>query len=240
MIIEEYGTENNKTIVMLHGAHFVHTFGRQYSLAKQYHIIVPHIMGFGRHTDKNFQTEECITEIADFIKSLNKKVMLVGFSLGAQLAFRLISEYEELFECALIVSPWLIKNDAFLSKMEEMNIKQLLQMKNKRFCNFIGLMNGLPKKARKEFVEHMQNVTEDTIHNIVYNDISLETTRSFANVTIPVVALAGEKEQNEVTESVKKMAELNPNCKCVIWSKASHNIPPVFYRKFNHLICSIY
>ena len=83
MKVEEYGHGNEKTIVMLHGAHFVHTFGRQYSLSKEYHIIVPHIMGFGNNTDRVFQTDECIKELAGYIKALNKKVMLVGFSLGA-------------------------------------------------------------------------------------------------------------------------------------------------------------
>lgn len=103
MKVEEYGKSNSKTIVMLHGAHFVHTFGKQYSLSKKFHIVVPHIMGFGDNTDRVFQTDECIKELADYIKSLNKKVMLIGFSLGAQLAFRLVAEYEELFESAIIV-----------------------------------------------------------------------------------------------------------------------------------------
>lgn len=34
MYVEEYGTENNEIIVMLHGANFVHSFGRQYVLAE--------------------------------------------------------------------------------------------------------------------------------------------------------------------------------------------------------------
>ena len=72
MIVEEFGKENKKTIVMLHGANFIHSFGRQYSLAKEYHILVPHIMGFGDNTKKIFQTDECIEELADYIKSLNK------------------------------------------------------------------------------------------------------------------------------------------------------------------------
>ncbi len=41
--VEEYGKEKEKAIVMLHGAYFVHTYGRQYSLAKRYHLIVPPI-----------------------------------------------------------------------------------------------------------------------------------------------------------------------------------------------------
>ncbi len=240
MKIEEYGETNEKIIVMLHGAHFVHTFGRQYTLAKQYHIIVPHIMGFGEHTDKIFQADECIDELVDFIKGLNVKVMLVGFSLGAQLAFKLIAEHEEMFECAIIVSPWLIKKEPFISQINELNQKQLRSLKKKPLCALIGTINGLPPKACKEFVYQMQNVEKETIHNVVYNGISLETTPAFANVTIPVIALAGAKEQNEVTESVKKMAEANRNCKFEIWDRAAHNIPPVFYKKFNALICNMY
>ncbi len=240
MKIEEYGRENEKIIVMLHGAYFVHTYGRQYPLAKDYHIIVPHIMGFGNETNRTFQTDTCIAELAELIKSLGKKVMIVGFSLGAQLAFRLISEHEELFSCAIIVSPWLIKEEPFVSKIMELNLKQNSQLKNKWICNFTAVMNGLiPSKIRKEFVEQCQNVTEETVRNTVYNGITLDSMPDFADVSIPVVALAGEKEDLAVRDSVRKMAEINQNCRYEIWRKAAHNIPPMFATKFNMLICSM-
>lgn len=239
MKAEEYGKGNSKTIVMLHGAHFVHTFGRQYPLSKEFHIIVPHIMGFGDNADKVFGTDECIKELADYIKTLDKKVMLVGFSLGAQLAFKLVAEYGELFESAIIVSPWLIKEEPFLSEIAELNIKQLKQLKNKVICNFTGMMNGLPPKQRREFVAQMQNVKEETVHNIVYNGITVDSVPKFADVNISVVALAGEKEQKAVKDSVRQMAAINPNCRCEIWDKAAHNIPPLFAEKFNALIRSM-
>ena len=239
MKVEEYGKDNSKTIVMLHGAFFVHTFGRQYSLSKEYHILVPHIMGFGDNTDRVFQTEECIKELAEYIKSLNKKVMLIGFSLGAQLAFRLLAEYEELFESAIIVSPWLIKEESKLLSADELNKKQFKQLKNKFMCRLIGTMNGLPPSACKEFVIQMQNVKEETIHNIVYNGITIDSVPKFADISIPVIALAGEKEQDEILSSVRKMAEMNEHCRFEIWDKAGHNIPPIFGKKFNELICSL-
>lgn len=239
MKVEEYGKSNSKTIVMLHGAHFVHTFGKQYSLSKKFHIVVPHIMGFGDNTDRVFQTDECIKELADYIKSLNKKVMLIGFSLGAQLAFRLVAEYEELFESAIIVSPWLIKEEPFLSEIEKLNIKQLRQLKNKLICGFTGIMNGLPPKACKEFVLQMQNVKEETISNIVYNGITIDSVPRFSDIQVPVIAIAGEKEQDEVLNSIRKMAEINENCRFEIWEKAGHNIPPLFAKRFNELIYSV-
>lgn len=237
MKVEEYGKGNSKTIVMLHGAHFVHTFGRQYSLSKTYHIVVPHIMGFGDNTDRFFDTEECVKELANYIKSLKKKVMLVGFSLGAQLAFKLVSEYSELFESAIIISPWLIKEEPVLSEIAKLNKKQLKQLKNKFICGVIGTMNGLPPKACKQFVLQMQNVKEETVHNVVYNGITIDSVPAFANIKIPVIAVCGEKEQDEVIGSIKKMAEINENCRFEIWDKAGHNIPPLFAKKLNELIC---
>ena len=164
--------------------------------------------------------------------------MLIGFSLGAQLAFKLVSEYEELFESAIIVSPWLIKEESELAKADELNKKQFKQLQKKFLCRIIGTMNGLPPKACKEFVAQMQNVKEETIHNIVYNGITIDSVPKFAEISIPVIALAGGKEQKDILNSVRKMAEININCRFEIWDKAAHNIPPVFAKKFNELICS--
>lgn len=239
MKVEEYGKGNEKIIVMLHGAHFVHAFSKQYVLSKDYHIVVPHIMGFGDNANRIFQTDKCVKELADYIKTLHKKVTLVGFSFGAQLAFRLVSEHEELFESAIMVSPWLIKEEPFLSKIAKLNVKQLKQLKNKCMCSFIGRMNGLSSKQRKEFVLQMQNVREETVHNIVYNGITVEGVPDFEKVSIPMIALAGKKEQQEVHDSVKEMSKRNANCRYEIWDKAGHNIPVLYAEEFNSLIRSM-
>ena len=236
MKTEEYGKENSSIIVMLHGANFVHCYGRQYPLAEKYHLVVPHIMGFGDEAGRIFDTETCIRDLAELISGFDKKVMLVGFSLGAQLAFRLISEYQDLFNSAVIVSPWLEKTGSSLEEALKINEKQLASLKKKWRCNLIGMMNGLPSQQRKEFISQMQNVKSETIRNTVYNGITFESVPGFADVRIPVTALAGEKEPEEILDSVKRMAELNPNCRYEIWDKAAHNIPPVFAKRFNKLI----
>lgn len=97
-------------------------------------------------------------------------------------------------------------------------------------------MNGLSKPQRKEFVEQMQKVTIETMRNAVDNGITLDSVKGFENVQIPVYALAGAKEQAEVTGSVRAMSEKNPNCKYEIWEKAAHNIPPLFSERLNELI----
>lgn len=239
MTVEEFGKGNEKTIVMLHGAYFVHTFSKQYPLAEKYRILVPHIMGYGSETSRVFDTDTCVNELAEYISSLGTKVLLVGFSLGAQIAIKLVAEHPELFSGVIAASPWLIKEEPLLSQILEGNRKQCAQLKKKAFCGFVGLVNGLPPAQRKEFTEQMQQLNPETVERSVDNGITLDSLGAFANVDVPVVAIAGAKEPQQVADSIRKLAEMNPNCRCEIWEKAAHNIPPVFAKRFNELIISM-
>ena len=239
MHFEEFGKENEKTIVMLHGANFVHTFGNQYCLSDRYHLLIPHIPGYGNEAEQVFLTESAIEQLYEFIVKLGKKVTLVGFSLGAQLAVKLIAEHGELFSGAIIVSPWLIKPEKMLEEVEIQNEKQFKMFKNKFMCNLVGLMNGLPKPQRKEFVEQMQRVKHETVQNVLNNGITTDTIQGFENADFPIIAIAGAKEQREVHDSLTALSKLNSNCKTEIWEKAAHNIPPMFAKRFNELICEI-
>ena len=85
----------------------------------------------------------------------------------------------------------------------------------------------------------MQNVKEETIRNIVYNNVTLDSVPNFENITVPVTVLVGGKEQQILIDGAKEMAHKTPNCKYEIWEKAGHNIPPMFVKRFNSLICSV-
>lgn len=236
MYYEEYGSENQQCIVFLHAANYVHVFDRQYGLSSKYHLYIPHIMGYGKEADKVFSTDKAVESLIEFIENINKKVLLVGFSLGAQLGYSIVSKRPDLLKGAILISPWLIKEEPMLSKVKEMNIKQLKLFKNKFLCNFIGFVNGMNKEMRQEFVMQMQQVSPETVTQVVDNKITLLSQPDFVNVNIPILALAGGKEQIEVTNSVKKMAQMNPNCQYEIWSKASHNIPPMYAQQLTEKI----
>lgn len=236
MKFEEFGMENDTVIVMLHGANFVHTFGRCYCVSKFFHIVVPHIMGFGAEAHRTFDADTCILELAEFIKSFNKKVYIIGHSLGAQLAFALVSKYPELFLGALIISPHLIKSETELADLTEKNLKQLKTLKNKAVCRSIAFLSGMPKKARREFVEHIQNISEQTVINCINNNITFESMPDFKNISLPIIALAGTKEPSAIKKSVVSMTEINSNCTLKIWKNAAHNIPSRFSSKLISLL----
>ena len=240
MYFSIHGNRNLPVIVMLHGAFLVDTFGRQYPLSDRYHMVVPHIRGFGRAARETFETEAAADELKEFISQYERPVYLIGFSLGAQLAFKLLSESPELFKKAILVSPFLTHKETVSDETLNENLKMLRSMKNKFTCNMIGLMNGLPGQARAEFVEAMQLVSEETVRNCVDNGISFDTVGGFSACDVPVLALAGGKEPAGVKDSVIELAEMNAHCRYQIWDNAKHNIPPVFAKRFNETILSFF
>jgi pimeloyl-ACP methyl ester carboxylesterase len=239
MYTEEFGDPQSRTLVLIHGAFFTNTFGRQYVLQDRYHLVVPHLFGFGQETACTFEVDAQIAALKELCQSYAdsaQKPTLVGFSLGAQLAFRLVSEEPGLFSSAVIVSPWLTDKDSIPQQVMDQNLKIYHQLQNKLQCNLIALMNGMPKNQRREFVESMQHVSEQTVRNAVDTGICFDTVPSYTDLRIPILALAGSKETDAVKKSVRLMAEKNPCCKYEIWDGASHNIPPVFAKRFNQTL----
>lgn len=232
MYFEEFGKDQSFTVVMLHGAFFTNTFGRQYVLQDRYHLVVPHLMGFGREAGKTFETENQIQGLLKFCRRFDKPA-LVGFSLGAQLAFRLISEAPGFFSSAVVVSPWLVDKDAVPREMMERNLTMYRNLQNKTKCGMIALMNGMPRNQRRDFVDSMQKVSETTVRNAVDTGISFKTVPCYKDADFPILAIAGAREPEDIRESVRQMAEKNPRCTCEIWKGAAHNIPPKFHRRFN-------
>lgn len=222
---EEYGDSHNPAIVFLHGANLVQSFVMQYGLKEKYHLIVPHITGYGKEAGTVFTTEKAVSDLTELIESLNQKVVLVGFSLGAQLAFVLAAEHQELFRCVIAVSPWLIKDKAYVNDIVEKNKKGFKLYKSKLMVKIMGKSAKLDKKQTQELIQHCQALQLDTLVNSIDNGIEIEKYPQFSQVKIPFVALCGAKEPDIVSDSLKKLKEVNPLCETEIWEKAAHNIP---------------
>lgn len=241
MHIEEHGKENNEIIVMLHALNNIYIFREQYKLKNKYRIIAPHLMGFSDETDKIFNAEKQIDILHNFIKTLNQKVTLVGFSLGAEIALKLLCEHKEFFNAAVIISPWLCKNNnKFLEQVKKGALNGLKLTKIKWICWILCILNKIPKTCRKNFINQMKHVSQETVISAVNNEISFETITNFNRIDIPVTVLVGENEMDVVKTSANKLKEANPNfCDLKIIKKAGHNIPVKFADELNSLLESV-
>ena len=100
---DEYGSINNPTILLLHGAGALDTFG----FGDRYHLIVPHLPGAGKAADKIYEPENTTKELFALIDSLHKeRIGVIGHSLGGQIAIMLVSRKPERFHFAVFLSAW--------------------------------------------------------------------------------------------------------------------------------------
>ena len=226
MYYEKYGDEHNPIIICLHGESNVHCFSKQCEyLSKNYCVIVPHLPGYGRNEVKTFKTVEALKQLVEFIPSFNKKVTLIGFGLGAQLAFVMLCKAPQLFNGGIMISPWLLKEPAEVEKaMKQASDSEKLS-KNKLLVGINALAMGLDKGEREENAEFAQNVSMTTILNSIDNGIKFEDFPGYNSVDVPMLALCGIKETLEIRKTVRTLSMHNPRCAYDMWDGAAHNIP---------------
>ncbi len=232
MHFDAYGSIDAPAVIMLHGAFFADSFCRQYSLSDRYRLIIPHIKGFGRASAETFTADDAVAELEELLEQY-APACIVGYSLGAQLAFRMVCERPDWVRKAIIVSPWLINKEKINDEVIAGNLKMLYRLRNSLLSGLIGRSMGLSGQKRQEFSQSIRLVSEETVRNCIDNKISLDTEPHFAEISVPILALAGDREPEEIIGSVKRMAELNGNCRFELIKNARHNIPMAFARQFN-------
>lgn len=107
---DEYGSPNHPTTLLLPGAGALDTFNQQYVFADSYHLFVLHLPGSGKASGVVYDPHKTTQELLELIQSLHQKVGVIGHSLGAQIAIRLVSEHPEFFHFAIFLSAWVKPN----------------------------------------------------------------------------------------------------------------------------------
>lgn len=234
---EKYGGEFDRTIIFLHSENAVHCFSKQYDfLARNYRVIVPHLPGFGRNANNMFSTEQAINEIVELAESFGKPVTLVGFCLGASLCLPLICRHEKLFNGAIMISPWLLKEIEDIEKAMKAQADKEKVIKNKLLSGISGLAMGLDKDERKAHGEFCQNMNMNSLMAAIDNGIKYEDYPEYVDVKIPMLALCGLREGIEVRKTVRTLSMQNPCCAYDMWDGAQQNIPFKYDKRLNKTI----
>lgn len=234
---EKYGDDSNPVIMLLHGTNFVHCFSKQCDfLSKDYLVILPHLPGFGRNYDAVFSAELAVEQVAELAASVGKPVTLVGFSLGAQLCLPLLCGHGELFSGAVMISPWLIKDNADVERMMKQQSDNEKSMRSGLISGLNSLTAGLDKDERREHAEFCKSVSMRSILASIDNGILLSDYPEYAEIDKPLMALCGIKEPTDTRKSVRALAQQNPRCNYDMWDGAGHNIPFKYASRLNKTI----
>ena len=238
MIFDSYGDSKNPTLVLLHGAAALDTFTHQYdALTERFHVLVPHLPGAGEAAAEAYNPQETSDALAAWIKSLNVgKVLVMGHSVGGQLAVKLVSEHEELFSRAVFLSAWLISSEKSVKTLASIAKMSYGAIKNASLLRMQAKYWGMSEQQAEKLVAYSQKIKRNTYVGFYANRILLKDLPGYAKVNIPMLAMCAKGETAEMKASLNALGEQNTNCLTVLFPQGSHDFVMRNYRLLNPML----
>jgi pimeloyl-ACP methyl ester carboxylesterase len=225
MIFDVYGDAKNPTLVLLHGAAALDTFSHQYDmLSERFFVLVPHLPGAGEAAAERYDPQATADALAAWIASLNVgKVLLMGHSIGAQLAVKLVSEHEALFSRAVFLSPWICSSELSARRFANMARMSYGAIKSAYLLRMQAKYWGLTPYQTDKIVAYSPRITLETYVAFYDKRIHLCELSGYPSVRIPMLAMCARGETAEMKTSVRTLGEQNTNCLTVIFPQGSHD-----------------
>ena len=225
MVFDTYGDSKNPTLVLLHGAAALDTFAHQYqALSRWFHVLVPHLPGAGEAAAEEYNPQATCDALAQWIASLNAgKVLLMGHSVGGQLAVKLVSEHEELFSRAVFLSAWLISSEKSVKSLVSIAKMSYGAIKNASLLRLQAKYWGMSPEQTEKLVSYSSRIKLNTYVGFYANRILLADLPGYASVKIPMLAMCAKGETAEMKASLQALGEQNTNCLTVLFPQGSHD-----------------
>lgn len=212
MIMHEFGCENSKTILLLHGAGCTYRMWTPQieELSKHYHLYVPSLSGH-ENEDVDYVSAD---EEADIIlkwfekREVNYIDLICGASLGAHVSASLLKKAPKFFRLAFV---------------ESLKGQQYTGITLKLFCYFgakfmrqcakvKGYMAGCYKQkyASDDCKSTIQNMTDTSLKNIMIESGCYRIKNDNNLISTNTIIIYGEKEKKECivnTDILKKQIE---------------------------------
>ena len=212
---------------------------KQIQYFNNYHCITIDLpeQGASANSEK-FSIQSSAEKINEIIeKTANgKKVIVVGFSLGAQVAIRMLSLNSKLVDYAMINSA-LVKPSSLVRKMIRPTIKLSFPLiKNKSFSKLQAKTLYIKKEHFDRYYNENSQMKLDTLIRILEENMSFEIPKNFNKAESKILVTVGEKEKSMIKKSAIGLVSDNPNCTGILIPKVGHGISLMDPDFFNQLL----
>jgi len=161
---------------------------------------------------------------------------VMGHSVGAQLAVKLVSEHESLFSRAVFLSAWLISTDANMRLFAAMAKMSYGAIKNASLLRMQAKYWGMTAEQTEKLVAYSPRITKETYVGFYANRINLKDLTGYSAVTIPMLAMCARGETAEMKQSLNALGEQNTNCLTVVFPQGSHDFVMRNYELLNPML----
>ncbi|WP_210468742.1 alpha/beta fold hydrolase [Sporosarcina sp. 6E9] len=240
LFYREYGDKNAPLMVFLHGGGVSSwMWDKQIQYFSNYHCMTIDLPehGASKHTE-NFTIQFSAEKINELIEEIanGKKVIVIGFSLGAQIAIQMLSINPSLIDYAFINSA-LVRPNSILRKMIKPSIKLTYPLvKVRSFSKLQAKTLFIDEEYFETYYRESTQMKSDTLIRILEENMSFEIPNDFKKVESKILVTVGEKEKSVMKNSAIEIVSSNSSCTGIIIPNAGHGISLANPDFFNQMI----
>ncbi|MEE1620529.1 alpha/beta fold hydrolase [Zafaria sp. J156] len=238
MHCERLGPSDAPAVVLLHGGGMAGWMWRPVAqrLATSHHVLVPDLPGHGRSADAPYTThDDALALLRDLLGALpvdgprataRRGAVVVGFSLGAQLAVALASTSPELVRGVMAVSA---QAEPMPGPLAASTLGLLaLASPLARYAWFARAQARelhVPDELLPEYLATSRGISRTTLVNAVRENLRFEPPAGWRRYPGPAVVMAGARERALMLRSAAALRRALPGCVQETVPDAGHGLP---------------
>lgn len=240
LYFSEYGDKEAPLLMFLHGGGVSGwMWDKQIEYFSNYHCLVPDLPGQGLSNKEDIFSIKSSAEIlVDLIddKAQGKKVIVIGFSLGAQILVQMLSMKPDLINYAIINSA-LVSPMPFVTRLIKPSIVLTSPLiKNRTFSKLQAKTLYLGKSHFEQYYNESCQMKSETLIRILKENMSFGIPDHFNRASGQILITAGEKEKGMMKKSVHDLVQCNSNCKGLIIPDVGHGVSLAKPELFNEMV----
>ncbi|GAE33309.1 alpha/beta fold hydrolase [Halalkalibacter akibai] len=237
MYYKEYGETNSALMVFIHGGGVSGwMWDKQIEyFSSKFHCLVPEMPEHGRSKNGvQFTICDAASELNELIKEKGKgkRVIAIGFSLGAQVLIAMLSQKPNLIDFAMINSA-LVKKVPFANTLTKSMMFAFPLVKLKTFSKIQAKSMYINGDYQDIYYLESCRMNKDAFIRIMNENMSFKIPKNFKDSSSKILVTAGEKERKIMKDSMKEIMESNSNCKGLIVASIGHGFPLAMPKLFN-------
>ncbi|MCW1837841.1 alpha/beta fold hydrolase [Bacillus xiamenensis] len=190
-----------------------------------YDCYTPDLIGHGtRANEKSFSMRESAGEIISWIEqhAQGRIVILIGFSLGAQIAVDVLSREPDIADIAVINSA-LVRPLPWLYWM----VRPILPLtypllKKEWFIQLQAEKLGIPSQALGNYTADSKQLQKETLLTMFQENLHYKLPHTFQQAKARILVTVGEKEKGIMKRSAKKITHAHPKAEGFIVPGIGH------------------
>lgn len=214
MRIQEFGSENKETIILLHGGGLSWWNYKEEAslLSDRFHVVVPILDGHAGSDHSFTGIEENAGRIISYIdRECNGSVLLIGgLSLGAQILVEMLSQRADICQFAVVESASVIPSPMTNSLIGPTFASSYGLIQKKWFAKTQFKYLRIRDDLFEDYYTDTSKILKDDMIAFLKANTMYQPKPALKNCQAKVRIVVGEKEQKKMRDSAKLLSEILP------------------------------